>query len=102
MERSGVWDTTAVLVSSDHAIKTRADNDPALTHVPFLLKMPAQQQPVTFDEPVDALVSGHLLLAILSGEVKTATDVTPWLDWHRRDFPVDRPIYPGSLTEIGF
>ena len=99
MQRSGVWDSTAVLISSDHAIKTRPDGDPMLTQVPFLLKMPAQQQPTTFDEPIDALVSEKLLLAILSGELKTVADVPPWLQRHRTDFPPDRPIYPASLSE---
>lgn len=83
MERTGVWASTAVLVTSDHAARRPAAADGrADARVPFLLKPPdpaSGPAGLAFDRRFSTLVLRDLTLALLAGELSTARDVVRWL-----------------------
>jgi len=80
LEFRGVWDHTAVLVSSDHHSRSSHVFDGKTDHRSiFILKMAGQNRGVVFDRPINAVVSGDLVLEILKGSVKNVNDVTAWL-----------------------
>lgn len=91
METAGKWDSTAVLVLSDHVMRYRPAylREPRDTRVPFILKLPGQRSGVVYDRPFNALVTHDLIEALLRGELREARDATRWLD--ARATPVSDP-----------
>jgi hypothetical protein len=97
MEAAGVWNTSAVLVSSDHPWRTahwRANNvwsaeesaacrGKEYSSVPFLLKLAGQQQGAVYDRPFNTVVTSDLILALLRGEISSAEQLAGWLDQGR-------------------
>jgi arylsulfatase A-like enzyme len=102
IEQAGLWETTTVLISSDHWL--RADRvwrnhpfwkksftieDPSVTksakdeRVPFVLKLAGEKVGSNYEQPFNTVLSHDLILAILSGEVLNQVDVANWLDQHR-------------------
>lgn len=82
MERAGKWDSTAVLLLSDHVMRYRPEylHEPRDTRVPFILKLPGGTRGVEYTRPFNALVTHDLVQALLRGDLQTADDVTRWLD----------------------
>jgi hypothetical protein len=84
MERAGTWDTTTVLLSSDHWYRSSGALDGKLDRrVPFLLKMAGQREGAAFDEPFNTVVTHDLILAVLRQEVSTAQQAVEWLGRHK-------------------
>jgi arylsulfatase A-like enzyme len=83
MTRVGLWDTTTVLVSSDHANRVAklfdGKEDP---RVPFLLKLAGQTSAVTYTAPLQTVVSKALLETILARQVNTPEEAVSWLQTH--------------------
>jgi len=81
MEEAGVWERTAVLVTSDHAWREswafdgRRDRE-----VPFILKLPGQDHAVAYPRPFNTLLSHDLVLALLQGEMRDPAEAVHWLD----------------------
>jgi hypothetical protein len=82
IEAAGLWDRTAVLVSSDHGWRTylwrgtpdwTAEDEAAsrgeTMGVPFLLKLPGQKGGLGYDRRFDTVVSAWLITAILDGSL---------------------------------
>jgi Sulfatase len=100
MEESGLWETTAILITSDHPYRdhvwkpvwTREEEeemsplDGKIGHrVPFLLKLPNQVVSLTFDRPLSNLVVPDLLVALLSSnDPAKANSVMDWLSQHQK------------------
>ncbi len=97
MERAGLWDDTITLVSADHWWRTDiwpkaqswTEEEQAVVsgnvdqRVPFFLKLKGQKGSVIYRPSFNTVLSQDLLLALLSGELTTPSDVTAWLDRHR-------------------
>jgi membrane-anchored protein YejM (alkaline phosphatase superfamily) len=98
MESSGTWDTTVVLVTSDHwwrgsvwnKHKTWTAEDEATSRgevdrrVPFILKMAGSgEKGVAFDAPFNTILTHDLVLSILRGEVLDTKGAADWLERHR-------------------
>ena len=99
MESSGTWDSTVVLVTSDHwwragslwkKRQTLTAEDEAAwggvedRRVPFILKMAgAGEEGANFAAPFNTVLTHDLLLAILRGEVSGTKGAVTWLDQHR-------------------
>jgi hypothetical protein len=102
MEKAALWESTTVLISSDHRL--RADRiwqhhliwqapfskvDPIVFNsvrderVPFILKLPGERAGLNYEPPFNTVLSHDLILAILSGELSNDSDVAKWLDQHR-------------------
>jgi hypothetical protein len=82
MEGAGKWDSTAVLLLSDHVMRYRPAylNEPRDPRIPFVLKLPGATTGVVYDRPFSAMVTHDLVAALLRGELKTVRDATTWLD----------------------
>jgi hypothetical protein len=94
LERAGMWNSAAVLVTSDHDLRTSVwDSRPMWTReesdfarrrtklrVPFLLKMPGQTASFPYSRPLNTALTRDLLLEIARGRLKNAQDVAGWMD----------------------
>lgn len=81
MERSGVWDSTAILLSSDHWNRNSRRLDGREDHrVPFLLKMPGQNSGVVVREQIHTVLTRDLVWAILRRDIITPGDAAAWLE----------------------
>ena len=94
LERAGLWDSTSVLIISDHGLRPdlwrgRMGWTPELERltaggqsesVPFILKLAGQAHGVVYARPFSSVVSSDLVLAMLCGDVSTPEDVASWLD----------------------
>jgi len=98
MELSGVWQTSTVIVSSDHWWRSDYwqaqrlfwnSSDVALKaatldhRVPFLMKLAGQNSTVQYDTAWNTVLTHDLILAVLKGEISGAPQVTAWIDGHR-------------------
>lgn len=86
MDSAGLWDTTSVLLTSDHHLR----NSGLLTglssedrRVPFLLRLAGQSKPVVYRATFNTVLTSDLLLAVLKGELADHQGVAGWLDAHR-------------------
>jgi hypothetical protein len=84
MEQAGLWDHSAIIITSDHSLRQvmMAHPDP-VPLVPFMVKMPGQRQGVVFDTPFTTPIIRPLISAILRGEV-TAANLPDWMRQHAR------------------
>lgn len=84
MERAGLWDKTAVLLSSDHSYRGSPALDGKMDHrIPFMLKLAGQREGLDFEPPFNTVLSADLLLAILRGEIAAPRAAANWLDERR-------------------
>ena len=102
MEKAALWESTTVLISSDHRL--RADRvwqhhfiwqppftkvDPIVFNsirderVPFVLKLAGERSGLNYELPFNTILSHDLVLALLSGAVSNEADAAKWLDEHR-------------------
>jgi hypothetical protein len=84
MERAGQWDSTAVIVTSDHVAQYRPRwiDEPDDKRVPFIVKLPGAAGGVTYDRPIGALVVHDLASALLRDEIPDYAALVAWLDAH--------------------
>jgi hypothetical protein len=92
LEQARTWDSTTILLTSDHPLRVELwrsmhhvglpANAQQLPRVPFLLKMAGEKQGVDYPRVIQTVVTKDLLLAILNGKVTTAEQVGVWLDSH--------------------
>jgi arylsulfatase A-like enzyme len=82
MERSGTWETSAVIATSDHpyAMRERVDGRPLNPRVPFLVKLPGQHEGLRYAGHFETAHTGDLILAILNGEIARSEDLVRWMD----------------------
>ena len=84
MEQTGQWDRSWVIVSADHWWREAWRYDGRMDHrVPFILKAPGKNQPVTYGSTLNTVITHDLILAILRKEVSTIPEVVAWLDTHK-------------------
>jgi hypothetical protein len=83
MEEAGTWDATTVFVSADHPWRD-AHLYEGHSHeaVPFLLKLANHAEAIEHRGRFSALLTGDLMVAVLSGEVASPDQVAPWLARH--------------------
>jgi Sulfatase len=80
MERSGVWDSTTILLSSDHCNRSSRGLDGKEDHrVPFLLKIAGQNSGLVVPEQIQTVLSRDLVRAILRRDIVTAAEAVAWI-----------------------
>ena len=92
MERAGTWDSTAILLTSDHwwrqgqwrTLRALSGQDAAIPEqgnqrVPFLLKLPGQRAGVEYSEPFNTVLVHDLILALLRDRLREPEGVRQWL-----------------------
>lgn len=88
LEQAGLWDRTAILISADHpyreSIYLDGKRDP---RVPYILKLPDEEAPITYQRPFQTVVTRDLLLALLRGDITTPQNAVLWLDQHANPPP---------------
>jgi len=96
LEQAGLWESTSILISSDHGLRQalwkgtmnwtpefeRLMAQGSSPTVPFILKVAGERNAAVFDQPFSAVVTGDLALAVLSGEVTTPAQGAAWLARH--------------------
>jgi hypothetical protein len=84
MESVNLWDTTVVMITSDHEWRhVHLYDDKRVRKVPFLIKMAHQNEGVVYEKVFSPmLVTKDLLLQILSGNLGNIESVVNWLDHH--------------------
>ena len=84
MQRTGLWDKSAIILTSDHSLREGMMAHPhPVPLVPFMVKMPGQSRGTTFDSPFTTEIIRPLVEAILRGEV-TAANLPDWMRQHSR------------------
>jgi hypothetical protein len=93
MTRAGLWDTTTLIVTSDHPMRTElwesaaewTPEEAKLTHqrsgasVPFFIKLAGQKDAVTIRNPFQVVRTRELISEIRTGKVRTHADVISWI-----------------------
>jgi hypothetical protein len=100
MEETGLWDQSALLVSSDHSWRTAIwrdqhewnQEDEAVAslnsvRVPFLLKLPGQVFGGLYTERFNTVVSSRIVRAILAGELKDPGGIASLIGSGRENDP---------------
>lgn len=79
LETSGLRPRTTLIVTSDHAWRTASSLDGGSDpRVPFLLHFPGDTRSNVLAVPIQTVHTGDLALAILRGEVGSASDAVAW------------------------
>lgn len=93
LEKAGLWESTTLMVTSDHAVRPAMWHNrynwssaferligPGGSHtVPFILKLARQHEGTVYEPSVSNLTATQLSLAALSGEVATPQQAVVWL-----------------------
>jgi Sulfatase len=86
MEQKGVWDRTAVLITSDHWLRTRGGEDVDFGRpdhrVPFMVRLPRQDRELVISKPVRTIALQELALALLARSVHEPLGVQDWVLRH--------------------
>ena len=110
MERAGVWEKTAVLVSSDHgwrihlrrggsnwsAEEEEAAAAGATGGSPFLLKLPARSEMVRYSAHFDTVITRELIGRILTGELRDPARIAATIEAASRNIDLTRPELSSS------
>ncbi len=82
MEAAGQWDSTAVIVTSDHVAQYRPRwiDEPDDTRVPLIVKLPGPAGGVTYDRPMKGILVHELASQLLQGRLRTYPELVAWLD----------------------
>lgn len=93
MEQSGIWDDTAVFVTSDHEYRSalwagESFSDSGVPDLPvnrlvtFMVKTTHQIDGRKYEEEYDSVLTSALLHEVLTGVVSTPDEVVEWLHAH--------------------
>jgi len=79
MEANGTWTDSWVIISSDHWWRKETGNPGTIDYrVPFMIKAP-DACPLTYDKPLNTVITHDLVLAILREELKHGAELASWL-----------------------
>jgi phosphoglycerol transferase MdoB-like AlkP superfamily enzyme len=90
LERAGMWDTSTILITSDHSFRvdtwdrilardSRTEGTQS-SEVPFLLKMKGQQNGLEYAPVLQTVITKDLVMNILKGEISQPEQVMAWLN----------------------
>jgi hypothetical protein len=101
MEAAGLWDTSIVIVTSDHWWRAIHRGDWGLTpeeesvfadernrRIPFLLKFAKQRETFVYPRGFNTLLVHDLILDLLAGAIANPASLADWLDGRRATAPV--------------
>jgi hypothetical protein len=88
MEQTGTWDATWLILSSDHWWRDSAGYDGKVDHrIPFIVKAPGQNEVASHNAKFDTVITYHLILSILKGELTSMAQLPRWMDAFRTEPP---------------
>lgn len=101
MEAAGLWDSTTVVVTSDHWWRAIHRGDWGLQpeeeavfgsgenrRIPFFAKFPGQRRPVEFAKPFNTVLLHDFTLGVFAGRIATPIQASQWLGKARRAAPI--------------
>uniref|UniRef100_Q01VH9 Sulfatase n=1 Tax=Solibacter usitatus (strain Ellin6076) TaxID=234267 RepID=Q01VH9_SOLUE len=81
MESAGTWDTTAVILTSDHPYREAGSIDGKNdSRIPYFVKLPSQKGGELYTPTFNTVLSNDLVLAILRREVTDSPQLLGWLN----------------------
>jgi hypothetical protein len=81
MEDKGIWDSSLIVISSDHHWRTNTyDGQLDKQHVPFMVKFPHQRRPLTYMGRFNTILTKDLILNILDERIGSPEEAEGWLD----------------------
>jgi len=84
LETAGQWDSTTVLITSDHWNRGAPLVNGKRDHrIPFILKLSGQKNGVEYASPFNTIITRELLMEMLRGNLTASDDVVEWLDQRR-------------------
>ncbi|MCS6953706.1 MAG: sulfatase-like hydrolase/transferase [Bryobacterales bacterium] len=84
LQRAGLWDRTAVLLTSDHSFRgARALRQAYDPRIPFVLRFPGMSDAIVYRREFNTIVAGKLVAAILRGALATPSEAADWLERQR-------------------
>ena len=95
LEAGGTWDSSIVLVTSDHWWRSAPLVNGRRDHrIPFMLKLAGQKSGVEYEHAFNTILTRELLLKLLQGELTNPTEVVKWIDSnsHLGESPVTRNL----------
>jgi hypothetical protein len=99
MTAAGVWDTTTIILTSDHPLRPElwgerkrqwSTEEETLTQkrrrraVPFIIKLAGHNEGIAYQGSYDVFRTRELISAVRAGQVSSHADVVSWLDKHSR------------------
>jgi hypothetical protein len=101
LEQAGMWDSTSILITSDHGLRRELWHGhlnwtPAFDRllangpsplVPFILKLAGSHEGVVYDQSFSSVVEGEMALAVIKREVTTPQQAAEWLAKHNAPAP---------------
>jgi len=85
MEHENVWDSSTVLLTSDHWFRQSELFDGKTDHrVPFLVKLAGQHGATSYDRAFNTTLSAELVSAALTGRLTVSDDLGAWIGRHSR------------------
>jgi hypothetical protein len=80
LENAEQWETTHILISSDHAWRQSERFDGIKdTRVPYIVKLAGSSRPVDYDRPYDPLATTELIQALLRHEITVVEELEEWM-----------------------
>ncbi len=82
MERFGLWDQTAVIVSADHGWRGAAKDSPKTDHdrIPLIVKLPGRQGAFVYKKPLGATFVKDMILSLAASRITSTVELAQWLD----------------------
>jgi len=101
MEAEHLWDTSIVVVTSDHWWRAIHRGDWGLLpeeeavfaggldrRIPFLVKFAGQQEPLFYSKPFNTILFHDLVLEVFAERLSTPNEFQAWLDANRASAPI--------------
>ena len=86
MERSGAWNTTTIVLSTDHFYRgSQLVNGKRDQRIPFIVHFPGEESGLDYTPSFNTIVTHDLILSLLRSEVTDAAGLQSWLDRHNSD-----------------
>lgn len=83
LEKSGLWENTTLIVSSDHWRRQRDFFNPENLDIdykiPFMIKLSGPPRSYIYSKPINTVVSKNLILELLRGHLASHEDLADWI-----------------------
>jgi len=88
MEKAGLWESTNIVISADHGLRSAGSSNwkhtPTPLHVPFFLKISGFHEHIEIDHRLRTILIHDLLLDLLKRKITTPFGAKEFLDQHSR------------------
>jgi hypothetical protein len=85
MENSELWDTSVVIITSDHSWRKTDGGREYDPRIPFMIKMANQTESFKFDDPINTVITSDMILGIFENRIVTPEDIVKFLNENRSE-----------------